>query len=93
MAGQTLVPEEPIDDPSIPMDQGYGQAKYVSERILVKAVEAGLKTTIVRVGQLSGVTTNGAWSSSEHMPILFKSSVTLGMAPVDLPVQSIVVLL
>ncbi|KAF8496036.1 hypothetical protein JB92DRAFT_2991783 [Gautieria morchelliformis] len=85
MAGQVLIPEEPIDDPSIPLDQGYGQSKYVSERILVNAVEVGLRSTIVRVGQLSGMTTNGAWSSSEHVPILFKSSVAIGMVPVDLP--------
>ncbi|KAF8461661.1 hypothetical protein JB92DRAFT_3137078 [Gautieria morchelliformis] len=85
MAGQVLIPEEPIDDPSIPLDQGYGQSKYVSERILVNSVEAGLRTTIVRVGQLSGMTTNGAWSPSEHVPILFKSSLAMGMVPVDLP--------
>ncbi|KAF8492941.1 male sterility protein-domain-containing protein [Gautieria morchelliformis] len=84
-AGHVLVPEEPIDDPSIPLHQGYGQGKYVIERILVNGVDAGLRTTIVRVGQLSGMTTNGAWSSSEHVPILFKSSVALGMVPVDLP--------
>ncbi|KAF8525682.1 male sterility protein-domain-containing protein [Gautieria morchelliformis] len=84
-AGHVLVPEESIDDPSIPLHQGYGQGKYVSERILVNGVDAGLRTTIVRVGQLSGTTTNGAWSSSEHVPILFKSSVALGMVPVDLP--------
>jgi thioester reductase-like protein len=87
-AGQVLIPEEPIDDPSISLHQGYGQGKYVSERILVNGVDAGLRTTIVRVGQLSGMTTNGAWSSSEHVPILFKSSVALGMVPVDLPVES-----
>ncbi|KAF8508271.1 male sterility protein-domain-containing protein, partial [Gautieria morchelliformis] len=85
LAGRVLVPEEPIDDPSIPLHQGYGQGKYVSERILVNGVDAGLRKTIVRVGQLSGMTTNGAWSSSEHVPILFKSSVALGMVPVDLP--------
>jgi thioester reductase-like protein len=89
MAGQILVPEEPIDDPSIPLDQGYGQSKCVSERILVNGVEAGLRTTILRVRQLSGMTTTGAWSSSEHVPVLFRSSVALGLAPVDLPVPFI----
>jgi thioester reductase-like protein len=89
VAGQVLIPEEPIDDPSIPLEQGYGQSKYVSERILVNAVKAGLRATIVRVGQLSGMTTNGAWSSSEHVPILFKSSVAMGIVPIDLPVKSI----
>jgi Male sterility protein len=85
--GETLVPEEPIDDPSIALDQGYGQGKYVSERLLVGAVQAGLRTTILRVTQLSGVTTNGAWSLSVHVPIVFRSSVALGMIPSDFPVS------
>jgi thioester reductase-like protein len=85
--GQMLVPEVPIDDPSIPLDQGYGQSKYVSERVLVNAVNAGLRVTITRVGQMSGVTTNGAWPTTEHVPIMIKSSLALGMVPSDLPVR------
>lgn len=84
---QILVPEEPIDDPSIPLDQGYGQGKYVGERIVVAAVQAGLRATVVRIGQLSGVTTTGAWSLSEHIPIMIRSSIALGMIPSDLPVS------
>ena len=84
---QIIVPEEPIDDPSIPFNQGYGQGKYVSERVIVKAVQAGLQATIVRVGQLSGVTTNGAWNLNEHVPIVLRSSIALGMIPNDFPVS------
>ena len=87
-AGETIVPEEPINDPSIPLDQGYGQSKYVSERVIVNATQAGLHATIVRVGQLSGVTTNGAWNTSENVPILFRSSIALGMIPNNLPVST-----
>ncbi|KAF8501962.1 hypothetical protein BU17DRAFT_58804 [Hysterangium stoloniferum] len=81
-----LVPEEPIEDPSIPADQGYGQSKYVSERVLVRAVqEAGLRATIVRIGQLSGDNKCGVWNRNEHVPILIRSSVEIGMVPVDAP--------
>jgi thioester reductase-like protein len=88
-AGQVLVPEEPINDPSMPLDQGYGQSKYVSERVVVAAAEKGLRATIVRIGQLSGVTTNGAWSLTEHIPIVLRSSIALGMIPDDLPVSTL----
>ena len=89
--GGVIVPEEAIDDPSIPLEQGYGQSKYVGERILVNATEAGLRATIVRIGQLSGVTTNGAWTLSEYIPMLLRSSMALGIAPDDLPVSVLVV--
>ena len=84
---QIIVPEEPIEDSSIPLDQGYGQSKYVSEQLIVKAGQAGLPATIIRVGQLSGETTNGAWNVNEYVPILFRSSIALGMIPSDLPVS------
>ncbi|GJJ15517.1 putative secondary metabolism biosyntheticenzyme [Clathrus columnatus] len=82
------VPETPIDDPSISSDMGYGQSKYVGERILVKAtMKSGLPVTIIRIGQLSGYTTNGAWTLTEHVPIIIRSSVELGMIPNDIPVE------
>ncbi|KAF8527355.1 hypothetical protein JB92DRAFT_911082 [Gautieria morchelliformis] len=31
------------------------------------------------------MTTNGAWSPSEHVPIFFKSNLAMGMVPVDFP--------
>jgi thioester reductase-like protein len=86
--GQILVPEGPINDPGIVLDQGYGQSKYVSERVIVNAVKAGLRATIVRVGQLSGTTMNGAWATTEHVPIMFRSSLALGIVPEDLPVRN-----
>ena len=76
----------------MPLDQGYGQGKYVSERVIVAAVQAGLRATVVRVGQLSGVSTTGAWSLSEHVPIMLRSSIALGMIPKDLPVSVLCIL-
>ena len=84
---QVFVPEGPIDDPSVPLDQGYGQSKYVSERILVNAVQARLRATIMRLGQLSGATKDGSWAFTESVPIIFRSSFALGIIPDDLPVS------
>ncbi|KZS90163.1 acetyl-CoA synthetase-like protein [Sistotremastrum niveocremeum HHB9708] len=80
------VPETPFEDASI-TKMGYGVSKFVGERIVVNAVNAaGLNGTVVRIGQISGATIGtGAWSTSEHIPILLKSSVAIGMVPGDLP--------
>ncbi|KIJ26120.1 hypothetical protein M422DRAFT_192618 [Sphaerobolus stellatus SS14] len=85
---ETIIPEIPIDDPSIAMPIGYGESKYVSERILVNAArEAGLRTTVVRVGQLSGMSTNGEWAINEAGMIFMRTSMAIGIYPDGLPVR------
>jgi thioester reductase-like protein len=71
---ESPVPEEAITNPSIAIDNGYSESKWVSERILHKAVEqGGFKATILRIGQLSGSTQNGAWDTSGWLPLIVKS--------------------
>ncbi|KIJ54518.1 hypothetical protein M422DRAFT_63832 [Sphaerobolus stellatus SS14] len=83
--GDRRVPEVPLDDPRIALDQGYGQSKFVSEQIVVRAVQhAGLAATVIRVGQLSGTRSTGAWNLNEHVPILIRSSVEMGIIPEDI---------
>ncbi|KAF8320374.1 acetyl-CoA synthetase-like protein, partial [Clavulina sp. PMI_390] len=74
-------PEEPIGDPSVSVGTGYGESKYVAEKILEYAREqTGLVTTSIRLGQLSG-SMNGSWATSGWFPILLKSSLALGYLP------------
>ncbi|KAF8524893.1 male sterility protein-domain-containing protein [Hysterangium stoloniferum] len=85
-----IVPESPVDDPSMASRTlGYGQSKYVSERIIVNAIEHGLRATISRVGQLGGMSTTGYWSRQEYGAILMKLVLRLGMFPTDFPVTFI----
>jgi len=70
-------PEEIIEDSSYAVGGGYGEGKYVAERILANS---GLQATSVRLGQISGAR-NGAWAMSDWLPILLKSSLTLGALP------------
>ena len=82
-----LVPETPMDDPAVTAPFGYPEAKWVCERILQRAGEkypTKLEPMIVRVGQLTGSTNGKGWATTEHLPSLFKSSVTLGALP-DIP--------
>ncbi|KAF8215612.1 acetyl-CoA synthetase-like protein [Mycena galopus ATCC 62051] len=73
-------PEELQLDANVAVGNGYGESKYVSERILAAS---GLDATSFRIGQLSGSTTNGAWATSDWVPAMVKSSIALGNFPSD----------
>ncbi|KAJ7153432.1 acetyl-CoA synthetase-like protein [Mycena crocata] len=80
-------PEESLDSPYACLNQGYAYSKYVAEKIIERAVaqRQGLKAVIIRSGQIAGAEGSGAWSSKEHIPILFKSCVDFGFVPDRLP--------
>ncbi|KAF7980198.1 hypothetical protein HWV62_39287 [Athelia sp. TMB] len=71
-------PEEVQMDVSTAVGSGYGEGKYVSERILDKS---GLQASSFRIGQISGGLPNGAWATSDWVPSFVKSSLTLGALP------------
>ncbi|KDN49451.1 hypothetical protein RSAG8_02153, partial [Rhizoctonia solani AG-8 WAC10335] len=60
---------------------GYGESKYVAERVLEAAKIAGLDTCIIRLGQLSGDRVGGSWSKTDWFPSLLASSLTIGHLP------------
>ncbi|KAJ4474509.1 acetyl-CoA synthetase-like protein [Lentinula aciculospora] len=71
-------PEEVITDAKYAVGTGYGEGKYVAERILAKS---GLNATFFRIGQISGGAPNGAWAMSDWFPMIVKSSLKLNMLP------------
>ncbi|KAJ7443002.1 putative aminoadipate reductase [Mycena latifolia] len=71
-------PEELQLDADVAVGNGYGESKYVSERILAAS---GLQGTSFRIGQVSGAATNGAWSTTDWVPAIVKSSIALGSFP------------
>ncbi|TIB07001.1 hypothetical protein E3P89_04078 [Wallemia ichthyophaga] len=74
--------EEPISDPAIAVGMGYGESKFVGERILATASQkTGLPTTVLRIGQLCGDRKSGFWSSSNWVPAIIKSSLALKCLP------------
>lgn len=86
------VPEEPFESCNVALRQGYGEAKHVCERVCLAATkQAGVSTTILRLGQIAGPTTEaGMWNPWEWLPTIVKTSKaigkiprTLGAAPVD----------
>ena len=87
LSSRTRVSESIVTDPSAPAHTGYGESKYVAERILDEANNRipHLRTTILRVGQIAGPITNDAiWPAREWLPSLIISSKTLDALPSDL---------
>jgi len=78
------VPEKPIDDPTVCIDQGYARSKFVGERILTIAAEkTGLQISCFRIAQISGDSKCGIWNATEHVPALFRGCQKLGVIPSD----------
>jgi thioester reductase-like protein/aryl carrier-like protein len=78
------VPESPLTNYNVSDNLGYGESKHVSERILNFAVErCGIRASILRVGQIAGPVAahGGEWNRTEWLPILLKTSKTLGRLP------------
>ncbi|KAI0478019.1 hypothetical protein F4859DRAFT_520911 [Xylaria cf. heliscus] len=80
---QGAVAEQIYTDWATPMSSGYGQSKFLSERLLdVAAREANIPCAICRVGQVAGpISTAGEWPKKEWLPSLIASSKYLGKVP------------
>ncbi|PLB43526.1 putative NRPS-like enzyme [Aspergillus steynii IBT 23096] len=80
------IPEEIITDPLCTATMGYGESKYVAERILDYACrKLSTPCAIARVGQICGTATNPrGWNKSEWLPSLVVSSLDLGALPSSL---------
>ncbi|KAF5393844.1 hypothetical protein D9757_000419 [Collybiopsis confluens] len=69
-------PEHVVMEAKYAVGAGYGESKYVTERILAKS---GLNATSFRIGQVTGGEPNGAWATSDWVPIIVKSSLSLSL--------------
>ncbi|KAJ2496481.1 large subunit of alpha-aminoadipate reductase [Coemansia sp. RSA 1972] len=61
---------------------GYGQTKWVSERLLMRARQNGFPATIVRPGYVLGNARTGATNTDDFIWRLVKGCVELGQSPV-----------
>lgn len=75
-------------DSAITLPQGYGESKYVSSQILATASHRlGIRTAIVRAGQLAGPSTQAggaAWNRHEWLPTIVHTSKMIGKLPRNL---------
>ncbi|KAJ1735039.1 large subunit of alpha-aminoadipate reductase [Coemansia biformis] len=61
---------------------GYGQSKWVSEKLLMRARQDGFPVTIVRPGYVLGHSQTGATNTDDFIWRLVKGCVELGQSPV-----------
>jgi thioester reductase-like protein len=80
------IPESFIPDPNAAGPTGYARSKWVGEAIC-SAVHASpnlrnrIDISIARVGQLSGASDTGIWSTSEAYPLLLSTLKVTGVLP------------
>ncbi|KAI0337841.1 NAD(P)-binding protein [Trametopsis cervina] len=80
-ADHTTAIKEEYVDAKISVGVTYGEAKWVAEQLLARAVRTtALLAMTIRVGQISG-SRNGAWNPQEWPPSLIRSSIYLGCIP------------
>ncbi|MCJ1231749.1 hypothetical protein MMC12_008428, partial [Toensbergia leucococca] len=81
-----IVEEQIFDDCSIAQPMGYGESKYIAERLLYLAgIESNVSSTICRVGQIAGpLDDSGMWKKCEWIPSIIATSKFLGCIPASL---------
>lgn len=86
------VPEQIVEDWTVPQEMGYAESKHVAEKLLATAArEARIQSVICRVGQIAGPTTiQGMWNKQEWLPSIIASSIHLGLLPASLGPMEIV---
>jgi thioester reductase-like protein len=73
-------PEEFVS-PEVAVGMGYGESKWISEKILsVASSQTPLRPVIVRAGQISGGV-NGCWNPLEWMPAVVQSAKLVKCLP------------
>ncbi|OJJ69834.1 hypothetical protein ASPBRDRAFT_45119 [Aspergillus brasiliensis CBS 101740] len=79
----STIPESPLEDSKACPSQGYGESKYISERICHEASRrSGVPTTVYRVGQIAGpATAKGLWNPQDWLPTIIKTSKAIGLVP------------
>ncbi|KAF8488261.1 acetyl-CoA synthetase-like protein [Gautieria morchelliformis] len=74
--------ETSVTEPCMAVGTGYSESKWVTERILEAASQkTTMRTTVVRIGQLSGSSKNGAWNLKEWVPAIMRGGQILGCVP------------
>jgi thioester reductase-like protein len=76
------VSEGPVADISHVQKTGYARSKYVAEHIILNAAkQAGADARVLRIGQLVGDSRVGQWNTTEGIPLMIQTAVTLGALP------------
>ena len=88
--GPEPAPESIEIGPEVAYGTGYPESKWVTEQLFRRTTEqTGLRTTIVRVGQVSGDQATGGWNTTEWVAAIARVSQRLGCLPSKEEVSSL----
>jgi L-aminoadipate-semialdehyde dehydrogenase len=80
--GKLGVPEsDPLDGSLEGLTSGYGQSKWVAERILMECGRRGLRTSIVRPSYVLGDSKSAVTNTDDFVWRLVKGCIQLGLVP------------
>jgi thioester reductase-like protein len=76
------IAESPVPKLEHAQNMGYARSKLVVERIVQNAAEkTGMVAKVLRIGQISGDTQAGQWNSTEAIPLMIQSAITMKALP------------
>ena len=79
---RSQIPESLPENLSHAQNMGYAQSKLVGEHICANAArQTGLKTRVLRIGQVIGDTKYGIWNPTEAVPLMLQCATTIGALP------------
>jgi thioester reductase-like protein len=80
---ESRAPAAVLHDFEAPENLGYGESKYVSERLIEEfSKTSGIQTAVFRTGQIAGpLSKKGSWNQQEWLPSTIASSKHLGILP------------
>lgn len=77
-----FVPEALPNSLECAQNMGYAQSKLCTEHICVQAAKSyGIKTRVLRVGQVVADTVHGIWNATEAIPLMMQAGLTMGAIP------------
>ncbi|MFB2922783.1 MULTISPECIES: amino acid adenylation domain-containing protein [Aerosakkonema] len=77
---QLIAESDPLDC-SQGLTSGYGQSKWVAEKLMMMARERGLPVCIYRLGRISGNSQTGTVATDDWLFKMIKGCIQLGISP------------
>lgn len=75
--------EEDFPEPDFDEEDGYGQTKWVSEKLVRTAAGRGLPVTVHRPATVTGHSDTGAWNSDNFLCRLIRGCIDIGQVPTE----------
>ncbi|RIA92753.1 hypothetical protein C1645_764189 [Glomus cerebriforme] len=98
--GKGILESDDLEGSRIGLRSGYGQSKWVSEKLIMEAIKRGMPATIVRPGYIVGHSKTGVTNTDDFIWRLIKGCIqlstiptihnTINMCPVDYVAECVV---